>query len=77
MAYAIIGIYRITYIPDTSEIIVEAKEMAMAANKSDVTGVSHIVDFTQKLMNTSSALSRVNDTLRKTSELIMDSSKAG
>uniref|UniRef100_A0A7M4EVN4 Laminin subunit alpha-1 n=1 Tax=Crocodylus porosus TaxID=8502 RepID=A0A7M4EVN4_CROPO len=76
MAYAIIGIYRIIYIADTSEKILEAKEMAMAVNKSDVTGVSHIVDFTQKLMNTSSALSRVNDTLRKTSELIMDSSKA-
>uniref|UniRef100_A0A674JA14 Laminin subunit alpha-1 n=1 Tax=Terrapene triunguis TaxID=2587831 RepID=A0A674JA14_9SAUR len=56
--------------------IFEAKELAVSANTSAVAGLSHIVDFNQKLLNTSSELSKVNDTLRKTNELIMDSSKA-
>lgn len=49
----------------------------MSANTSSVVGLSHVGDFSQKLLNTTSTLSRVNDTLRKTSELITDSSKAG
>ncbi|EMP33411.1 Laminin subunit alpha-1 [Chelonia mydas] len=61
---------------DTSDTFFEAKELAVSANTSAVAGLIHIVDFNQKLLNTSSELSKVNDTLRKTNELIMDSSKA-
>lgn len=57
--------------------MLEVKELAVSANTSTVVGLSHFGDFNQKLLNTSSTLSRVNDTLRKTSELITDSSKAG
>lgn len=57
--------------------MLEVKELAVSANTSAVVGLSHSGDFSQKLLNTSSTLSRVNDTLRKTSELITDSSKAG
>ncbi|XP_038249040.1 laminin subunit alpha-1 [Dermochelys coriacea] len=61
---------------DTSDTFFEAKELAVSANTSAVAGLSHIVDFNQKLLNTSSELSKVNEMLRKTNELIMDSSKA-
>lgn len=57
--------------------MLEVKELAMSANTSTVVGLSRFGDFNEKLLNTSSTLSRVNDTLRKTSELITDSSKAG
>uniref|UniRef100_A0A8C0ER55 Laminin subunit alpha-1 n=1 Tax=Bubo bubo TaxID=30461 RepID=A0A8C0ER55_BUBBB len=56
--------------------MLEVKELAVSANTSAVVGLSHFGDFSQKLLNTTSTLSRVNDTLRKTSELITDSSKA-
>uniref|UniRef100_A0A663M6Q6 Laminin subunit alpha-1 n=1 Tax=Athene cunicularia TaxID=194338 RepID=A0A663M6Q6_ATHCN len=56
--------------------MLDVKELAVSANTSAVVGLSHFGDFSQKLLNTSSTLSRVNDTLRKTSELITDSSKA-
>ncbi|KFQ65922.1 Laminin subunit alpha-1, partial [Pelecanus crispus] len=61
---------------DTRKYMLEVKELAVSANTSAVVGLSHFGDFSQKLLNTSSTLSRVNDTLRKTSELITDSSKA-
>uniref|UniRef100_A0A8B9TFS9 Laminin subunit alpha-1 n=1 Tax=Anas platyrhynchos TaxID=8839 RepID=A0A8B9TFS9_ANAPL len=60
----------------TRKYVLEVKELAVSANTSTVVGLSHFGDFSQKLLNTSSTLSRVNDTLRKTSELITDSSKA-
>lgn len=49
----------------------------MSANMTAINGLNHTGDFSEKLMNTSSALSKVNETLQKTSELIIDSSKAG
>uniref|UniRef100_A0A8C3KD52 Basement membrane-specific heparan sulfate proteoglycan core protein n=1 Tax=Calidris pygmaea TaxID=425635 RepID=A0A8C3KD52_9CHAR len=63
-------------LPNGKKYMLEVKEMAVSANTSSVVGLSHFGDFSQKLLNTSSTLSRVNDTLRKTSELITDSSKA-
>lgn len=57
--------------------MLEVKELAVSANTSAVVGLRHVGDFSQKLLNASSTLSRVNDTLRKTSELLTDSSKAG
>lgn len=57
--------------------MLEVKELAVSANTSAVVDLSHFGEFSQKLMNTSSTLSQVNDTLRKTSELITDSTKAG
>ncbi|OXB66455.1 hypothetical protein ASZ78_007505 [Callipepla squamata] len=60
----------------TRKYMLEVKELAVSANTSTMVGLSHYGDFSQKLMNTSSTLSQVNDTLRKTSELITDSSKA-
>lgn len=64
-------------VSDTRKYMLEVKELAVSANTSSVVDLSHFGDFSQKLMNTSSTLSQVNDTLRKTSELITDSSKAG
>ncbi|KAJ7400530.1 hypothetical protein BTVI_104660 [Pitangus sulphuratus] len=61
---------------NTRKYMLEVKELAVSANTSAVAGLSHFGDFSQKLMNTSSTLSQVNDTLRKTSKLITDSSKA-
>lgn len=57
--------------------MLEVKELAVSANNSAMVDLSHFGEFSQTLMNTSSALSQVNDTLRKTSELITDSAKAG
>ncbi|NXY84481.1 LAMA1 protein, partial [Alcedo cyanopectus] len=56
--------------------LLELKELAVAANTSAAVGLTHLGDFSQKLLNTSSALSQVNATLRKTSELLSDSSQA-
>ncbi|RMC15554.1 hypothetical protein DUI87_07750 [Hirundo rustica rustica] len=61
---------------NTGKSVLEVKELAVSANTSAVVDLSHFGEFRQKLMNTSSTLSQVNDTLRKTSELITDSSKA-
>uniref|UniRef100_A0A8C8SLG0 Laminin subunit alpha-1 n=1 Tax=Pelusios castaneus TaxID=367368 RepID=A0A8C8SLG0_9SAUR len=63
-------------LPNGNDKIFKAKELAVSANTSAVAGLSPMVEFSQKLLNTSSALSKVNDTLRKTNELIIDSSKA-
>ncbi|OXB73578.1 UNVERIFIED_CONTAM: hypothetical protein H355_003880 [Colinus virginianus] len=60
----------------TRKYMLEVKELAVSANTSTMVGLSHYGDFSQKLLNTSSTLSQVNDTLRKTTELITDSSKA-
>ncbi|XP_061212315.1 laminin subunit alpha-1 isoform X2 [Neopsephotus bourkii] len=60
----------------TRKYMLEVKELAVSANTSAVVGLNHFGDFSQKLLNTSSALSQVNDTLRKATELITDSSKA-
>ncbi|KAI6075043.1 Laminin subunit alpha-1 [Aix galericulata] len=60
----------------TRKYVLEVKDLAMSANTSTVVGLSRFGDFNEKLLSTSSTLSRVNDTLRKTSELITDSSKA-
>ncbi|XP_074843522.1 laminin subunit alpha-1 isoform X4 [Carettochelys insculpta] len=60
---------------DTRDNLFKAKELSTSVNTSAVAGLSHIVDFSQKLLNTSFALSKVNDTMRKTNELIADSSK--
>uniref|UniRef100_A0A8V0X4B6 Laminin subunit alpha-1 n=2 Tax=Gallus gallus TaxID=9031 RepID=A0A8V0X4B6_CHICK len=60
----------------TRKYMLEVKELAVSANTSAMVGLSHFEDFSQKLLNTSSTLSQVNGTLRKTSELITDSSKA-
>ncbi|KAJ7414023.1 laminin subunit alpha 1 [Willisornis vidua] len=60
---------------NTRKYMLEVKELAVSANTSAVVGLSHFGDFSQKLRNTSSTLFQVNDTLRKTSELITDSSK--
>ncbi|XP_010221580.1 PREDICTED: laminin subunit alpha-1, partial [Tinamus guttatus] len=61
---------------DTRKYMVEVKELAVSANASAAVSLSHFGDFNEKLLNATSALSRVNDTLRKTSELLTDSSKA-
>ncbi|XP_036620494.1 laminin subunit alpha-1 [Trichosurus vulpecula] len=60
----------------TQETGLKTKEMARAANESATSTLNDIVDFSQKLLNTSSALSRVNETLRKTNQLLSDSSQA-
>uniref|UniRef100_A0A8C5X3Z9 Laminin subunit alpha 1 n=1 Tax=Malurus cyaneus samueli TaxID=2593467 RepID=A0A8C5X3Z9_9PASS len=64
-------------VSDTRKYMLEVKELALSANTSAMMDLGHFGDFSQKLMNTSSTLSQVNDTLRKTSKLITDSSKAG
>uniref|UniRef100_A0A672TFA1 Laminin subunit alpha-1 n=1 Tax=Strigops habroptila TaxID=2489341 RepID=A0A672TFA1_STRHB len=63
-------------LPNGKKYMLEVKELAVSANTSAVVGLSHLRDFSQKLLNASSTLSRVNGTLRKTTELITDSSKA-
>lgn len=64
-------------VSDTTEKILAAKELAVTANIIAVNDLSHTEDFSEKLLNTSSALFKVNETLQKTNELIIDSSKAG
>lgn len=49
----------------------------MTANIIAVNGLNHTEAFSEKLLNASSALFKVNETLQKTNELIIDSSKAG
>ncbi|XP_053323848.1 laminin subunit alpha-1-like [Spea bombifrons] len=60
---------------DTSEKLQDAKELALSANVSAAGTLNHITNFNQKVLTASSALSKVNDTLRKTNELLADSSK--
>nr|XP_060631057.1 laminin subunit alpha-1 [Anolis sagrei ordinatus] len=61
---------------DTNENILAVKFLAASANVTAVNRLSHAGGFSEKLLNTSSALSKVNETLHKTNELIIDSSKA-
>ncbi|XP_008118175.2 laminin subunit alpha-1 isoform X1 [Anolis carolinensis] len=61
---------------DTNENILAVKSLAASANVTAVKRLSHAGGFSEKLLNTSSALSEVNETLHKTNELIIDSSKA-
>uniref|UniRef100_A0A8C5PK68 Laminin subunit alpha-1 n=1 Tax=Leptobrachium leishanense TaxID=445787 RepID=A0A8C5PK68_9ANUR len=60
---------------DTSEKLHSAKELALSANSSAAGTLSHIMNFNHKVLNATSTLSRINDTLRKTNELLVDSSK--
>ncbi|KAM3839038.1 laminin subunit alpha-1 [Vipera latastei] len=61
---------------DTNENILAIKRLALSANLTALNGISHTVGFSEKLLNSSSALSKVNDTLQKTNELIIDSTNA-
>lgn len=65
------------YISDTGENVIAVKELAKSANVTAVNGLTHSGDFSEKLLNTSSALSKVNETWQKTNEIIINSSKAG
>ncbi|XP_069813854.1 laminin subunit alpha-1 isoform X1 [Dendropsophus ebraccatus] len=60
---------------DTGSKLQDAKDLALSANASAAGTLSHIMNFSQKLTNATSRLSRVNDTLQKTNELLMHSSK--
>ncbi|KAM4704989.1 laminin subunit alpha-1 [Rhinophrynus dorsalis] len=60
---------------DTSGKLQDAKELAMSANVSAAGTLSHIMNFNEKLLNATSTLSKVNDTMRKTNKLLIDSSK--
>lgn len=57
--------------------MLEMQGLAVSSNSSAGVDLSRFGDFKQKLLNASSTLSRVNDTLRRTSDLLSDSSKAG
>ncbi|XP_062987367.1 laminin subunit alpha-1 [Elgaria multicarinata webbii] len=71
------SLLQLTALPnDTSENILAVKELAVSANVTALNGLSRTSGFSAKLLNTSSALSKVNETLQKTNELIIDSSKA-
>nr|XP_036864248.1 laminin subunit alpha-1 isoform X1 [Manis javanica] len=52
----------------------EIKELAISANQSAVSTLKNVVGWSQKLLNTSNDLSRVNATLRETDKLLQDSS---
>ncbi|XP_062932695.1 laminin subunit alpha-1 [Cynocephalus volans] len=49
------------------------KELATSANRSAVNTLKDVVGLSQKLLSTSTGLSRVNATLRETNELLRDS----
>ncbi|XP_007947206.1 laminin subunit alpha-1 [Orycteropus afer afer] len=52
------------------------KELATSANQSAASTLKNVVGLSQKLLNTSTTLSRVNATLRETKGLMHDSSEA-
>ncbi|KAM8966911.1 laminin subunit alpha-1 [Pelodytes ibericus] len=60
---------------DTSEKLQDAKQLALSANASAAGTLNHIMNFNQKVLNATSTLSKVNDTLQKTNALLVDSSK--
>ncbi|XP_063307614.1 laminin subunit alpha-1 isoform X1 [Pelobates fuscus] len=60
---------------DTSEKLHDAKELAVSANSSAADTLNHIMTFHHKVQNATSTLSKINDTLQKTNELLVDSSK--
>ncbi|MGH0167527.1 UNVERIFIED_CONTAM: hypothetical protein FKN15_052759, partial [Acipenser sinensis] len=55
--------------------VLEAKEHAMGANVSAVAALQHLEDFSQKLEESSSAMIRANETVKRTNELFSDSTK--
>ncbi|XP_033914651.3 laminin subunit alpha-1-like [Acipenser ruthenus] len=55
--------------------VLEAKEHAMGANVSAVAALQHLEDFSQKLEESSSAMIRANETVKRTNELFSDSAK--
>ncbi|XP_078543662.1 laminin subunit alpha-1 [Lissotriton helveticus] len=59
---------------DTNERLPEAKGLAISANVSVGEALSRILNFSEKLQNTSSSLPLVIEALQKTKELIKDSS---
>ncbi|KAG8133482.1 hypothetical protein E2320_011294 [Naja naja] len=71
------SLLQLTALPrDTNENILAIKRLALSANLTAFNGISHTNGFSEKLWNSSSALSKVNDTLQKTNELIIDSTNA-
>nr|XP_035961897.1 laminin subunit alpha-1 isoform X1 [Halichoerus grypus] len=52
----------------------KVKELATSANQSVASTLKNVVGLSQKLLNTSTDLSRVNATLRETNRLLQDSS---
>lgn len=52
------------------------KELAVSANQSAASTLKNVVGLSQKLLNTSTGLSKVNATLQEASELLWDSSMA-
>ncbi|XP_044239068.3 laminin subunit alpha-1 isoform X2 [Ursus arctos] len=52
----------------------KVKELATAANQSAASTLKDVVGLSQKLLNTSTDLSRVNATLQETNKLLQDSS---
>ncbi|XP_026527653.1 laminin subunit alpha-1 [Notechis scutatus] len=71
------SLLQLTALPrDTNENILAIKRLALSANLTSLNGISHTDGFSEKLWNSSSALSKVNDTLQKTNELIIDSTNA-
>eukprot|EP00079_Xenopus_tropicalis_P016422 XP_004915294.1 PREDICTED: laminin subunit alpha-1 isoform X1 [Xenopus tropicalis] len=66
----------LTMLPnDTSEKLHNAKELALSANASAAGTLSHIMRFNEEVLNTTSELSKVNDTMQKTYKLLKDSKK--
>ncbi|KAL7984390.1 hypothetical protein Chor_002960, partial [Crotalus horridus] len=71
------SLLQLTALPrDTNENILAIKRLALSANLTALNGISHTVGFSEKLLNSSSTLSKVNETLQKTNELIIDSTNA-
>uniref|UniRef100_A0A8D2L172 Laminin subunit alpha-1 n=1 Tax=Varanus komodoensis TaxID=61221 RepID=A0A8D2L172_VARKO len=66
--------YAVFFVSGTTENIFAIKELA--ANVTSLDGLRHTGSFSAKLLNTSSALSEVNETLQRTNELIINSSEA-
>lgn len=50
------------------------KELALSANQSAESTLKNVVGLSQKLLNTSTDVSKVNATLREANELLRDSS---
>lgn len=50
------------------------KELAISANQSAASTLKNVVGLSQKLLNTSTDLSKVNATLQEANELLRDSS---
>ncbi|MGH0134036.1 UNVERIFIED_CONTAM: hypothetical protein FKN15_022884 [Acipenser sinensis] len=55
--------------------VLEAKKHAMGANVLAVEALQHLEDFNQKLEESSSAVIRANETVKRTNELFSDSAK--